>query len=312
MQPLEVASTLLNAMAALFIMMGLGFLLVRLKLLKSSDSRALSLVLIYLIGPAVVLRAFSIDFTPEVRDGFLLALGAALVIHVLLFGIAWLYGKAIRLTPVEKASVMYSNAGNLIIPLVSVVLDDSYVIYSSAFICVQLFFIWTHGQIMISGEKQIPWKKILLNPNLLACVVGMGMLLLHIKLPPLLSNVCGQLSGTMGPVCMIMIGMLLAEVPWKQILTSGRTWLVMALKMVGTPLLILLFLKLTHAADLVPDGGKILYISFMAVMTPAATTVTQLAQMYRQEAEYSSAINVLTTLICILTMPVMTWLYWLL
>lgn len=306
---MNIAGVLLEQMVALFLMMGLGFLLVKIRLLKSDDSHALSVITITVIGPAVILRAFQIDFTDQVRDGFLLALGAALLIHGLLFGISWLYGRLTPLRPVEKASIIYSNAGNLIVPLVMSVLGDEWVIYASAFMCVQLFFIWSHGRILISGEKGVSIRKILLNANLIAVLLGLAMLLLGWRLPPLLNNVCGQLAGTMGPVCMLMLGMMLADVNWKEILGSGRTWLIVGLKMVVSPLIILLALKVSHLSGLVADGRTILYISFMAVMTPAATTVTQLAQMYRRDASYASAINVLTTLVCVVTMPLLTWLY---
>ena len=310
---MEIAGDLLRQMAVLFIMMGLGFLLVKSGMLKSSDSRALSVVAVMLINPAAVLRAFQIDFTDEVRDGFLLAIGAAVLIHVLLFGITWVYGRFIRLTPVEKASVMYSNAGNIIIPLVSglAFLGERYVIYASAFMCVQLCFLWTHGRRLISGEKGFNWKKILLNVNLIAVAAGLVMLLLGVKLPPLLGQACKGLADSIGPVNMIMLGMVLAAVRWREVLGQKRTWLVMGLKMAVTPLIILLVLRLSGLAGLVAEGDRILFISFMAVMTPAATTVVQLAQLYRQEPEYASAINVMTTLICIATMPLLTALYWL-
>lgn len=309
---MEVAVQLAEQMAVLFVMMGLGFALVKLKLLKSEDSHALSVITIDLLGPAVVLRAFQIDFTASVRDGFLLALAAAVLIHVLLFGICWLYGRIIHFTPVEKASVMYANCGNLILPLVMTLgfLGEDYLIYASAFMCVQLFFIWTHGRHIISGERGFSWKNILLNVNLIAVVVGLVMLLTGVKLPGLVSDVCEQLSATMGPVSMVMLGMLLAAVRWKEILTQKRTWLVVALKMICTPLIVLLFLKLSQLSTLAPEGRTIIYISFMAVITPVATTVTQLAQMYRNQPEYASAINVLTTLVCIVSMPVMTALYY--
>ena len=310
---MDTAVELLKQMTALFVMMGLGFLLVKSRLLKSSDSRGLSVILIWLIGPAVILRAFQISFTDEVRDGFLLAVGAALLIHVLLFGICRLYGRLIRFTPVEKASVMYSNAGNLIVPLVTELsfLGESYVIFASAFMCVQLFFLWTHGRHLISGEQGFDWKKILLNPNLIAAAAGLVMFLTGLRLPEIPAGICRQLASAMGPVSMIMLGMILAAVRWRKVLTGARTWLVMGLKMVGTPLIILLCLKLTGLAGLAADGKTILFISFMAVMTPAATTVTQLAQMYDSEPDYAAAVNVLTTVICIVTMPLLTALYWL-
>ena len=81
------------------------------------------------------------------------------------------------------------------------------------------------------------------------------------------------------------------------------------LEMVVTPLLILLFLKYLPVASMVKDGKTILLISLMAVITPSATTVVQLAQLYDQDPVYASTINVMTTLVSIITMPLMVMLY---
>ena len=81
------------------------------------------------------------------------------------------------------------------------------------------------------------------------------------------------------------------------------------LEMVVTPLLILLFLKYLPLASMVKDGKTILLISLMAVITPSATTIVQLAQLYDQDPVYASTINVMTTLVSIITMPLMVMLY---
>ena len=44
-------------------------------------------------------------------------------------------------------------------------------------------------------------------------------------------------------------------------------------------------------------------------MTPTAMLVTQLSQFYGKDAAKASAINVLTTLSCVVTMPLLTALY---
>ena len=80
--------------------------------------------------------------------------------------------------------------------------------------------------------------------------------------------------------------------------------------MVVTPLLILLFFEVS-ALDFNGKGWKksILLISLMAVITPSATTIVQLAQLYDQDPVYASTINVMTTLVSIITMPLMVMLY---
>ena len=142
-----------------------------------------------------------------------------------------------------------------------------------------------------------------------AIAAGIALMVSGIRLPGLVVDVLGQISATMGPIAMIMLGMLLAGVNWKEVLGSRRSYFVVALKMVVTPLLVLAVLKLSGLKNLVPEGKTVLYISFMAVITPCASFVTQLAQIHRNRPEYASALNVMTTLACIGTMPLMTWLY---
>ena len=52
-----------------------------------------------------------------------------------------------------------------------------------------------------------------------------------------------------------------------------------------------------------------LLVSLLATCTPSASTITQMAQIYGKDADYASAINVVTTLLCIFTMPLMIGLF---
>lgn len=302
---------LFKQIVGLFIIMGCGCLLVKLKLLKSDDSRALSVICLYLVQPCVIIRAFQIDFTPDVMQSFLVAVGAALLLHACLLAISWVYGRAFNLAPVERASIIYSNAGNLVIPLVTAILGDQWVIYASAFICVQQCFIWTHGLSLISGARKANVKKILLNCNLISIALSVIMLIFRIRLPELILNTMGSLAGMIGPIAMLMVGMLLASADIKSMLKNRRLYMIALLKMVVTPLIMLLVLKLSHLSALAPAGETLIYVSFLAVMTPAASTVTQLSLLHKNQPEYASAINVMTTLLAIGTMPLMTALFYL-
>lgn len=75
------------------------------------------------------------------------------------------------------------------------------------------------------------------------------------------------------------------------------------------PLITMVFLKYSGLAHLAPDGSTILLISLLATATPSASTITQMAQVYGKDADYASAINVATTLLCIVSMPLIVALY---
>lgn len=295
----------------LFLMMLCGYLLVRAGLLRASDSKVLSILIVYIICPCTILNAFQISFTPETADNFMLSFAAAAGIHALLFAIVYLLNNIFHFTGIEKASLIYSNAGNLIIPLVTAVLGEEWVIYASAFMVVQLFIIWTHGKSLVEGKWAMDMKSILTNVNLIACLIGLFLFLTHLQLPGILRDTVKSLGSAIGPVSMMMLGMILAGVNLAEMIKGKRIWLITFLKMVAIPALVILIMKFSGLAALSPDGETILFISLMATMTPSATTVTQMAQLYDKEVSYATAINTVTTLVCLVTMPLLTMLYYL-
>ncbi len=304
-----ITTLLINKIIQLFIIMLLGYVVVKAHILSAGESMILSKLSLYLIMPCVILNAFQVELTDEITQGLILAFIAAILIHIVLIGIGGLCGRVFHANVVEKASIVYSNAGNLIIPIVTSVLGPEWVIYSSAFLSVQLIFIWSHGVGLFSSGQKFHFKKILLNANMISIFVGMLMLICRIKLPPVISEVTSSVGSMIGPISMIIAGMLIANMDFKQVFFSRRIYFVLLFRMVVCPAIMLLLIAVSGAVSLVPNGERVLLITFLATMTPAASTITQFAQIHHQQPEYASAINIITTLSCIVTMPVFVWLY---
>lgn len=161
----------------------------------------------------------------------------------------------------------------------------------------------------MQGQRQVNLKKIVQNINLIAILTGLVFFLCNIHLPEIIDSMTSSLAGMIGPISMVMIGMLLAGVDWKLVFGKRRIYGIVFLKMIVVPGIITLCLKL--AAPLIPmeNAKTILLISLLAVIAPTAVTITQMAQLYKRDAAYASSINVFTTLVCIVTMPLMVMLY---
>lgn len=300
---------LLKQIAQLFLSIFLGWLLVKCKLLKSADSRVLSVLTLYAVTPCVIIDAFQIDYSPELLHGLLLSLGAALLIHLLYFALANLCKRPLHLNAIELASSIYSNAGNLILPIVSALFGKEWLIYTSPFIIIQLPLFWSHCRLLVSGEKSFSLWNVLRNVNIISIFIGFSLFILRIPLPSILLGTMDSLGGMIGPLSMMIAGMLIGGMDLKQVFAFHGVWKAAALRLLVFPLAALCLLKFSGMASLVPDGGTILLISFLAASAPAAATVTQLVQVYDKDAEYASAIYTVTTLLCIVTMPLMIWLY---
>ncbi len=306
---MQIALLLAQQIAQLFLILFMGYLLVRSGLLRTEDSRVVSVILVYLVLPCVIVEAFQIDDSAEIRSGLLLALGAAAGIHLLFFLLTRLLRRPLRLNAIEQATAIYSNAGALVIPLVRALLGSDYVVYSCAFIIVQLVLLWTHGSALLRGEGRLEWRRILTNVNLLSVFAGLALYLLHIELPAPIVGVMDDMGALMGPLCMLLAGMAIAECPLKKLLGSPRYYRTAALRLLVYPLAALALLWAVGGASALADGKAILMTVYLAAVTPACATVTSMAQLYGQDAEESSALYVLSTLLSIVTMPLMLGLF---
>ena len=274
-------------------------------LLKDEDSKILSKIVLYLIIPCVILNAFQVDYTPETVRGLLVAFAASLLMQVVLLFAVSALGRVFHLDAVEITSVYYSNSGNLIVPLVTAVLGAEWVLYSCVYMSVQLVFFWTHCKKVISREASYDWKKIVLNLNIISIFVGILLFFTGIRLPALVNNTLHSVGSMVGPASMIVTGMLFTGMDFRQIFANKRIYFVTFLRLIAVPLMALVLLKISHLADLSADGPTLILIVFLAVITPSASTVTQMCQVYGNDSRYASAINVVTTLASIVTMPLM-------
>lgn len=293
----------------LFVIMFMGYAVVKAGLMKSSESKSVSVIMVYLVIPCVILNAFQVEYTPDVQKGLLLACAAAVAVHILLLLLTAILKKPLHLDVIERATIIYSNAGILVIPLVQELLGQEYVIYSSAYIAVQLILIWTHCKNMLCEEDKLEWKKVLLNVNIISIIAGVVLFIFRIQLPSGAQDVLNMMNNMIGPLGMLLAGMVIAEVPLKTVFTRKRSYLSAALRLFIYPVFVLELMKVIQTFASIQDSKQILLTVYLASITPACATVTSMAQLYDKDAAYSSSLYVLTTLLSIATMPVMVGLF---
>lgn len=306
---MQISLLLMEEIVKLFVIMFMGYAVVKAGLMKSSESKSVSVILVYLVIPCVIIKAFQVDYTPDVQKGLFLAIAAAVAIHILFLLITIPLKKIFQMDVIEQATSIYSNAGILVIPLVQELLGQDYVIYSSAYIAVQLILLWTQGKNMLCEEEKLEWKKIFLNVNIISIIAGIVLFLFRIKLPAGVQDVLGMMNNMIGPLGMLLAGMAIAEVPLKSIFTKKRNYLSVAFRLLLYPVLGLFLMKAIQIVVNLENSSQILLTVYLACVTPACASVTSMAQLYDKDAAYASSLYVLTTLLSIVTMPVMVYLY---
>ena len=306
---MHISILLMEQIIQLFLMIFMGFLIVKAKLLNSEDSKILSIIVLYLIIPCVIINAFQVDYTPQTVKGLLIALAGSVMTQVILLIVVSILGRVFHLNEVEVASIYYSNSGNLIVPIVMFILGKEWVLYGCVFMSVQLVFIWTHCKKIISRESTYDWRKIVLNINMISIAIGIVLFLTRIHLPAIINNTLSAVGSMIGPASMIVTGMLFAGMDFKQIFANKRVYFVSFFRLIIVPVIALFLIKCSQLSTFSSNGNKLMMIVFLAIITPSASTVTQMCQVYGNDSQYASAINVVTTLLATVTMPLMVMLF---
>ena len=275
---MEISILLMEQIAELFLMILMGYIIVKTGLLKGEDSKVISKIVLYLVIPCVIINAFQVDYTSEKVKELLLVFAASVLLQVIL-------------------------------PLVTFILGKEWVLYGCVFMSVQLVFLWTHGKNTISREGKWDWKKIVFNVNMISVFAGVVLFFTKIRLPEIVDQALSSVGSMIGPASMIVTGMLIAEMNLRNIFENVKVYFISFLRLVVIPVISLAILKISGLVNIHPDGKKLLLIVFLAVITPSASTITQMCQVYGNDSKYASAINVMTTLLSIITMPLMVLLY---
>lgn len=309
---MELSLILLQQILVIALMILFGFAAGKGKVLTLESSAAISKMVLYIVAPCMTIAALQLDYSKEKALGFALAVVAAIIYHIVVItGTRW-FGPLLKLKTVEEASVMYSNAGNLLIPIVGYVLGSDYVFYCCAYTIVQTILFWTHLLTMISGEKKMDLRKIILNPNIIACVVGLILFFGRIRLPEIIGSAVSRTGDTVGPLSMIVIGVMIADADLKKIFSQKAVWLVTFLRLIVSPLLTAVVLGILVNTVIPKSMISVLFVFFLATAAPSASTVSQMANVEHKDEVLAGSINIMTVVLCIVTMPLMTFVFQLL
>lgn len=301
--PVTISLLLVQQIVAMFLMLLVGYFIVRLKVLSAADARPLSLIVLYVVAPCTIVNAFQVTLDPQTLSGLLVGFALAIAANVLLVLFPLAVRHPLKLTIVEQLTVSYPNSGNLILPIVIAVLGPQWAIYALPFMVVQIVFLWTHGITMIRRDSKFDLRKILSGVNMLAFYLGLALFLLQIKLPGILGTAVADLGACIAPLSMIVIGMAIGETNVGQIFRVPRYYLVCFLRLVVIPVFVLILYKVTglpHMSALMPS---ICLVLLLAVSSSQAATIAQLAQTTPDDGPKAAALNVMTVLFLVVTMP---------
>lgn len=295
---MEIVSLLFRQNVIMFLYLCIGYMLYKKKVITAHGSGEIGRLLLHVIMPAAIIKSYIKDYSRGMLAGFLVSFGAALFALLLAMFISRLVFR--RRSAIRQFGAAFSNAGFIGIPLVQMTLGEEAVFYVASFVAILNILQWTYGVFIMTGDRtQISLRKITTNPIAVSLAIGLLLFFLPVELPAIVTGVIGTLASMNGPLAMIVLGAYLAQVPLKELFTDRLTYLCAAVRLILIPVLTMLCLFL------IPEGfGTVRLAVMLAAAAPVGSNVAIFAQIY--DKEYTDAVKdvCLSTVLSILTMPV--------
>ena len=291
-------SILLRQIAIMALLMAVGILLSRRGFLSPQGTKDLGAILLRIIIPCVIVKSYITTYSRERLFELALSAGLALVAFILAMGIAYLvYGKRRR---IENFAAAFCNAGFIGIPLAQAVIGDEGVFYMAASVALLNLFQWTYGvYIMTDRKDSIRAKTIVKNPVVIAIVVGIALFLSRLPVPGILTSTLGYIAGMNTPVAMILMGTYMAKLPWRKLLDK-RAYGCVLLRLVVIPAVVLAVFWALPISN-----QNVALAAYLAAATPVGANICVFAQQYDCDYEFSVVTVCLSTVLSIVTVPVM-------
>ncbi len=284
----------------LFILIGVGVICTKTKLLRDTAVRCMADVVLYFATPCIIIRSFQREMTPELMKNLGIAALAVIGVHLLGIALAHLLcrDKDRSRAAVLRFGVVFSNAGYMAIPLQQAILGDDGVFYGAVFVAVFNLVLWTYGVgVMSGGVKAMSLRKVLLNPGLIGVALGLCFLLCGVTLPTVIASPIDHLANLNTPLPMLIIGYYLAGANIKEALSDRSSYVTIGLRLAVIPLITL------GALWLCGVRGTVLISAVIGASAPIATATTMFAAKFDRSPTLSVNLVVLSTLLSVITMP---------
>ncbi|WP_312815343.1 AEC family transporter [Sedimentibacter sp.] len=299
-------SAITESVFSLFIIILVGAYASKKNIITQEINKGLTDILIKIALPFMIVSSFMFTYDESIKANvfatFYLSLGAYAVMAAV---------SIVLLLPVrnDKKTVLhfanvFVNTGYIGFPVLNSVYGYEGVIYGSIFNLFFVVFLWTYGILLYKGKLDKGYLKkeiinLLFNPSIIAVIIGIIIMLCNIEVKGAILSSIKSIGNITGPLSMFIIGVILSKVKIKQHIKDWTVYYGIIIKLIIIPVAIYLFSLLMKEASIA------VYSVIIMTSMPASAMTSILAESYNKEKEFAAVIVSATTLISLITVPIL-------
>lgn len=276
-------------------------------ILSDDMCKSLSWIVVNLANPAMILSGSINSENRIAGEELLMTMVLAVGVYVGLILVSLVLPFVLQV-PKKSAGVyrvmtIFSNIGFMGFPVISALYGTDALLYASVFLIPFNLLIYTYGILALQsgeGEKEKFNLKKVFNIGVFCCFLSIILSFVQIEMPSFVKTTISTLSNLTSPLSMMVIGASMANIDIKKLFMDIKLLLFAAIKLVVVPVAGLFLLKNFVHNDM------LLGVCMVMIATPVASMTAMLAQQYDGDYELASRSVALTTILSVLTMPLVS------
>ncbi len=301
-----------------------GFILGKMRSVNTESTvKFLSVMLLYILQPFVTFDSFlNTAYDPDV----LINVVVVFLFTCVTIGAVLAIGSfAMRFAPFgrDAGGVIayggaFGNVGYMCIPFLQLMAPGNHVIILYATVSVVAFNLmaWTVGNFALTGDKRhISLKRALLNPPTLSFIIALPLFMLNLnflkaetlsgaayEIVSGIREVTTLFADMVGPLAMVLLGLKLADIRFKELFSDGRVYIAAGIKLIFFPLFgVAVTALMSLFMNVEPIALNLIAMSAM----PCAQNVIMFSTIYDKDSDLAAKQVTVATLLSVVTIPVM-------
>ncbi|WP_373822747.1 AEC family transporter [Streptococcus ferus] len=297
---MTIAALVFQKLLVLFALMLLGLYFAHQKIFSKEVTFQLSKLLTRFVAPSLFVSSFvAQDFSWQ-RLGLLgIMIGAAFVLLLVRIPIVNFLLPKHRNT--DQYATLFANVGFMGTPLAYAVGGADAVFFISGFVVANQCMQWTYGLYLISQDRKvINWKSLIVNPAVIGTAVGLSLFMLPFQLPAVLSDTIDSFALLNTPLSTLVLGSYFYKTSFKELFLYKPAYYTAFLRLIVTSLISIMMIGFLPV-----DSHDLKLALTIASISPTALNAALLSQVYGDDYEYGSRLVLLTTVLSLISIPLL-------
>jgi len=296
----------LNQMLVILFAVAMGYLAHKLGYLGGAVNQKLSKLIIHIGIPALTLAAVMNNSDGPGLEEIKGVLWTMAVFYGLSFALALVLPRFIGGSRLQQGvwrfSMVFSNAAFVGYPVVEGLFGAEGLFYAVILVLPMTLFNYTLAPLMVSGTLRFDWRK-LVTPGTICAILALAMTLTGWRPPQLIGEMMDLVGDITIPLSLLVLGSMLAAMPTQSVFSSVRLWVLSAIRLFAMPAILALVLRALGTDHL------LLSVAVIQIGMPVAVNGSMMCMEFGGDAETMAKGVFLSTVLCILTIPVVAALF---